>query len=47
MAQRLAKSEALGVKITQPMQMLRRNVVERGTLGDRGASWARLHSEAA
>jgi hypothetical protein len=43
----LSKSEALGVKITQPMQTLRRTVVEQETLGDRGASWARLHSEAA
>jgi hypothetical protein len=34
--------ESLGVKIVQLMQKLRRSVVERGPLGDRGRSRARL-----
>lgn len=34
--------ESLGVKIVQLMQKLRRSVVERRSLGDRGWSRARL-----
>ena len=47
MAQQLAKSDALRMKIEQRMDVLRRSVVERETLGDRGVSWAELLSEAA
>jgi hypothetical protein len=41
------KSEALPMKIEQFMQRLRRSVVEHLPLGDRGASWAELRTEAA
>lgn len=46
MAQQLAKSEALRMKIEQLMDALRRTVVGRNSLGDRGASWAELLPEA-
>ena len=46
MAVQLAKSEALTVKIEQFIQMLRRSVVELLPLGDRGASWTELRTEA-
>jgi hypothetical protein len=39
---RARMSEPLGVKIAQLMQKLRRSVVERRSLGDRGRSRARL-----
>jgi hypothetical protein len=35
------------MKIEQFMQKLRRSVVERLPLGDRGASWTELRTEAA
>jgi hypothetical protein len=42
-----AKGEALPVKIEQLIQKLRRSVVEHLPLGDRGASWTELRTEAA
>jgi hypothetical protein len=41
-----AAGHAVPVKIEQFMQMLRRSVVEFLPLGDRGASWAGLRTEA-
>ena len=40
------KSKAGAMKIEQRMDRLRRSVVERGPLGDRGASCAELLPEA-
>jgi len=46
MAQQLAKSDALRMKIEQRVDRLRRSVAGRKSLSDRGASWAELLPEA-
>ena len=46
MVGRVATREALPVKIEQLMQKIRRFVVELLPLGDHGASWSKLRTEA-